>query len=96
MLFRMSDLGLLSYYIGIEVEQTEHAITLWQSSYAKKLLEHGRMDGCKPCQSPMEEEIKLSKDSSASRVDVTSYRSIVGGLRYLAHTGRTLASPSAT
>ena len=30
--------------------------------------------------------MKLSKDSTAPLVDATSYRSIVGGLRYLTHT----------
>ena len=32
--FRMSDLGLLTYDLGIEVEQGRDAITLRQSSYA--------------------------------------------------------------
>jgi hypothetical protein len=85
-LFKMSDLGLLSYYLGIEVGQTARSITLRQSAYAEKLLERSGMRGCKPCLSPMEEKLKLSKDSSAPRVNATSYRSIVGGLRYLAHT----------
>ncbi|WVZ82976.1 hypothetical protein U9M48_030174 [Paspalum notatum var. saurae] len=38
-LFRMSDLGLLTYYLGIEVEQGTDSITLRQSAYARKLLE---------------------------------------------------------
>ena len=33
-LFSMSDLGLLSYYLGIEVTQTKAGITLCQSAYA--------------------------------------------------------------
>ena len=36
--FEMSDLGLLSFYLGIEVEQLEDHITIRQSSYAKKIL----------------------------------------------------------
>ena len=44
------------------------------------------MGECRACQTPMEEKIKLSKDSTAPLVDATSYRSIVGGLRYLTHT----------
>jgi hypothetical protein len=32
--FSMSDLGLLSYYLGIEVKQDARGITLCQSSYA--------------------------------------------------------------
>ncbi|KAF8783882.1 hypothetical protein HU200_000329 [Digitaria exilis] len=73
-MFRMSDLGLLTYYLGIE------------SAYARKLLERSGMKGCKASLTPMDEKLKLSKESSAPKVDATSYRSIVGGLRYLEHT----------
>ena len=41
---------------------------------------------CRACQTPMEEKVKLSKDSTAPLVDATSYWSIVGALRYLTHT----------
>ena len=37
--FRMSNLGLLSYYLGIEVHQSSSGITLRQEAYAGKLLE---------------------------------------------------------
>ena len=33
----------------------------------------------------MEEQLKLTKASTAAKVDATLYRSIVGGLRYLVH-----------
>ncbi|WVZ87388.1 hypothetical protein U9M48_034029 [Paspalum notatum var. saurae] len=89
--FRMSDLGLLTYYLGIEVEQRKDGITLCQSSYARKLLERSGMGECRPNKTPMEEKLKLSKDSKAGKVDATSYRSIVGGLRYLVHTRPDLA-----
>ncbi|CAN6310868.1 unnamed protein product [Urochloa humidicola] len=85
-MFRMSDLGLLTYYLGIEVEQGRDAITLKQSAYARKLLERSGMTECKAYPTPMEEKIKLSKKSTAPKVDATEYRSLVGGLRYLVHT----------
>jgi len=44
------------------------------------------MAGCKAVATPMEERIKLSKQSTAAKVDATLYRSIVGGLRWLTHT----------
>ena len=81
----MSDLGVLSYYFGIEVRQ-EEALTLGQSAYASKLLERSGMAECKPCVTPMEERLKLTKASTAAKVDATLYRSIVDGLRYLVHT----------
>ncbi|XP_066342122.1 uncharacterized mitochondrial protein AtMg00810-like [Miscanthus floridulus] len=34
----------------------------------------------------MDERLKLTKASTAAKVDATLYRSIVGGLRYLVHT----------
>ena len=82
----MSDLGALSYYLGIEVRQGNEALTLDQSAYASKLLERSGMAECKPCVSPMEERLKLTKASTAAKVDATLYRSIVSGLRYLVHT----------
>jgi hypothetical protein len=37
--FKMSDLGLLHYYLGIEVKQTVSGISLSQGACAMKLLE---------------------------------------------------------
>jgi hypothetical protein len=37
--FEMSDLGKLSFYLGIEVEQQQDYITIRQTGYAKKILE---------------------------------------------------------
>jgi hypothetical protein len=51
--FRMSDLGLLTYYLGIEVKQSDEGISLSQGSYAKKILEKGGLLNCNPCQVPM-------------------------------------------
>jgi hypothetical protein len=84
--FRMSDLGALSYYLGIEVRQGKDIISLGQRAYALKLLERAGMAGCKAVATPMEERIKLSRQSTAAKVDATLYRSIVGGLRWLTHT----------
>ncbi|XP_066395710.1 uncharacterized mitochondrial protein AtMg00810-like [Miscanthus floridulus] len=83
--FRMSDLGVLSYYLGIEVRLGKEALMLGQSAYASKRLEWSGMAECKPCVTPMEERLKLMKASIVSKLDVTLYRSIIGGLRYLVH-----------
>lgn len=36
--FEMSYLGILSYYLGIEVEQQKDQILLKQPTYAKRIL----------------------------------------------------------
>ena len=85
-LFKMSDLGLLSYYLGIEVTQTIDSITLCLRSYAEKVLEVAGMDGCNACQTPMECRLKLKKDDEAKAVDASLYRTVIGSMRYLVHT----------
>jgi hypothetical protein len=84
--FRMSDLVPLSYYLGIEVKQGAHGIGLSQSSYAMKLLEKAGMESYNPCATPMENKLKLSKESDSGSVDATTYCSLIGSIRYLLHT----------
>jgi hypothetical protein len=85
-LFRMSDLGLLSYYLGIEVHQGREGITITQSAYAGKLLRIAGLGECNPTCIPMEPRLKLPKNSDRLVVASTLYRSLVGSLRYLVHT----------
>jgi hypothetical protein len=85
-LFQMSDLGALSYYLGIEVKQLEDCIMISQSSYAKKILEVAGMENCNPCHVPMENRLKLGKLVDGEVIDASMYRSLVGSLRYLVNT----------
>jgi hypothetical protein len=39
----MSDLSLLSFYLGIEVKQASDGISLSQSAYTRKILERAGM-----------------------------------------------------
>jgi hypothetical protein len=89
--FSMSDLGLLSYYLGIEVKQDAHGITLCQSSYAVKILEAAGMKDCNSCETPMECRLKLRKLKGEDPVKPTEYRSIIGSLRYIINTRPDLA-----
>jgi hypothetical protein len=85
--FSMSDLGLLSYYLGIEVKQEAGQIMLSQNSYAKKILESAGMINCNPCATPMESRLKLYKNKDGDIVvEPTAYRSIIGSLRYIVNT----------
>jgi cytochrome c peroxidase len=64
-LFKMSDLGLLSYYLGIEVAQMKGTISLCQRSYAEKILEAAGMSSCNSCHTPMENRLKVKKEDDA-------------------------------
>ena len=89
--FRMSDLGLLSYYLVLEVTQGAHGITLCQGAYAIKILEKAGLVACNPSTTPMEMKLKLLKEGSTPSVDATEYRSLIGSLRYLCNSRPDLA-----
>jgi hypothetical protein len=44
--FKMSDLGLLHYYLGIEVKQGHEGVSLCQGAYAAKILEKTGLVNC--------------------------------------------------
>ncbi|KAG6498781.1 hypothetical protein ZIOFF_038503 [Zingiber officinale] len=91
--FEMSELGLLSYYLGIEVEQHKSRILLRQSTYAKKILSQFKMADCNATKHPMEPKTQLHKDLEGTPVDATKYRRVIGCLRYLLHTRPDLSYP---
>jgi hypothetical protein len=85
--FDMSDLDLLCFYLGVEVRQDTEGITLRQAHYAERILELGGMVGYNPATTPMEEKLRLSRESKAEEVDPMHYWRLVGSLRYLVNTG---------
>jgi hypothetical protein len=78
----MVDLGLLSHYLGLAVNQGDSGVTVSQKGYALKILAAAGMEGCNPSYTPMQNHLKSSK-SSIALMDSIEYRRIVGALRYL-------------
>jgi Reverse transcriptase (RNA-dependent DNA polymerase) len=81
--FEMTDLGLMSYFLGLEVRQENSGIFVSQEAYGKEILKKFKMDECNPVNTPVESEMKLSRYDEGKAVDATLYRSLVGSLRYL-------------
>ncbi|XP_061346732.1 uncharacterized mitochondrial protein AtMg00810-like [Gastrolobium bilobum] len=81
--FEMTDLGLMKYFLGLEVRQDNSGIFVSQEAYAKEILKRFKMADCKPVSTPMEPGSKLSKYDGGDLVDASKYRSLVGSLRYL-------------
>ena len=81
--FEMTDIGLMTYYLGIEVKQTKEGIFISQEGYAKEILKRFGMENCKPIGTPIEYGAKLSKHDKGEAVDGTMFKSLVGSLRYL-------------
>jgi hypothetical protein len=59
-LFSMSDLGLLCYYLGLEVKQENGCTMITQSAYARNILEKAGLADCNATKAPMEARCSLS------------------------------------
>jgi hypothetical protein len=81
--FEMTDLGLMKYFLGLEVRQGKTGILVSQEAYAKEILKRSKMNESNSVATPMELGTKLSKFEGGERVDASKYRSLVGSLRYL-------------
>ena len=83
--FLMTNLGLLHYFLMIEIFQSPSGITITQSKYALDLLSRFHMANCKPTLTPFLSRVKLEAQCSSPLVDGTLYRQLVGSLIYLTH-----------
>ncbi|XP_021985447.1 secreted RxLR effector protein 161-like [Helianthus annuus] len=84
--FEMTDLGVLHYFLGMEVKYKEGNIALSQQKYAKGLLKKFNREKCNTISTPMEYGERLSKNDLEDEVNENLYRSLVGCLMYLTNT----------
>ncbi|KAL4023951.1 hypothetical protein IC575_017721 [Cucumis melo] len=82
-MFEMTDLGLMSYFLGIEIKQGQGEVFICQKKYAKEILKKFKMDECKAVSTPMNQKEKLCKEDGADKVDEGYFRSLIGCLMYL-------------
>jgi hypothetical protein len=84
--FEMKDLGLMHYFLGFEVWQSQERIFLNQGKCAVEILKRFDMLECKSMNTPMETKLKLLVDTSSELIDAMLYRQIIGSLMYLTNT----------
>jgi hypothetical protein len=84
--FKMKDLGLMHYFLGLEVWQRSDETFLSQGKYIVEILQRFRMMDCKSMTTPVTINMKLLSDSSSDLVDPTMYRQLIGSLMYLVNT----------
>ena len=81
--FEMKDLGMMHYFLGMEVWQTTNGIFLGQGKYAVEILKRFGMMDCKALTTPMASNLKLLSDASSELVDATMYRQMITSFMYL-------------
>ena len=86
--FKMKDLSLMRYFLGLEVWQKPGEIFLSQGKYVVKSLERFGMVECKSFPTPMEMNFK-NLCGEATRSDLANpseYRQLLGALMFLVNT----------
>lgn len=81
--FHCRDLGLLKYFIGIEIIYNSEGAILSQQKYAKDILDKFSMSNCASFINPIASKSKLSVTDGEILSDPTTYRQIIGSLQYL-------------
>ncbi|GJR84459.1 retrovirus-related pol polyprotein from transposon TNT 1-94, partial [Tanacetum coccineum] len=81
--FEMSMMGEMTFFLGLQVNQSPRGIFINQSIYVLEILKKYGMESCDPVGTPMEIKDKLDLDQNGSLVDATKYRSMIGALMYL-------------
>ncbi|XP_068480940.1 secreted RxLR effector protein 161-like [Phaseolus vulgaris] len=84
--FEMTDLGLMSYFLGIEIKQNQDEVFLSQRKYAKEILKKFMMENCKAVNTPMNQKEKLIKDDGSDKVNESEFKSLIGCMMYLTTT----------
>ncbi|GJS35314.1 retrovirus-related pol polyprotein from transposon TNT 1-94 [Tanacetum coccineum] len=81
--FKMSMMGKISFFLGLQISQSPRGIFINQSKYALESLKKYGFESCDPVDTPMVEKSKLDEDKEGKAVDPSHYRGMIGTLLYL-------------
>nr|GEW78180.1 hypothetical protein [Tanacetum cinerariifolium] len=80
--FEMSMMGEITFFLGLQVNQSLCGIFINQSKYVLEILKKYGMESCDPVGTLMEIKDKLDLDQNGTPVDATKYYSMIGALMY--------------
>ncbi|GKA74554.1 hypothetical protein Tco_0780856 [Tanacetum coccineum] len=76
-------MGEMTFFLGLQVNQSPHGIFINQSNYVLEILKKYGMETCDPSGTPMETKNKLDLDKNGTPVDEIKYQSMIGALMSL-------------
>ncbi|GJX07177.1 retrovirus-related pol polyprotein from transposon TNT 1-94 [Tanacetum coccineum] len=86
--FKMSMMGKISFFLGLQISQSPRGIFINQSKYALESLNKYVFESCDPVDTPMVDKPKLDEDKDGKAVNPSHYCGMIGTLLYL--TARTV------
>ncbi|GJS66792.1 retrovirus-related pol polyprotein from transposon TNT 1-94 [Tanacetum coccineum] len=81
--FKMSMMGQMSFFLGLQISQSPKGIFINQSKYAYEIVKKYGLHTTDSVDTPMIENKKLDEDLQGKPVDATLYRGMIGSLMYL-------------
>ncbi|GJS13569.1 retrovirus-related pol polyprotein from transposon TNT 1-94 [Tanacetum coccineum] len=81
--FKMSMMGQMSFFLGLQISQSPRGIFLNQSKYASEIIKKYGLLISDSVYTPMVEKSKLDEDLQGKQVDATLYHGMIGSLMYL-------------
>nr|GEW99186.1 retrotransposon protein, putative, unclassified [Tanacetum cinerariifolium] len=81
--FQMSSMKELTFFLGLQVKQSEEGIFISQDKYVAEILKKFDFSSVRIASTPIETQKPLVKEKEAADVDVDLYRSMIGSLMYL-------------
>ncbi|GJT95153.1 retrovirus-related pol polyprotein from transposon TNT 1-94 [Tanacetum coccineum] len=80
---KMSMMGQMLFFLGLQISQSPKGIFLNQSKYASKIIKKYGLPTSDSVDTPMVKKNKLDEDLQGTPVDATLYRGMIGSLMYL-------------
>nr|GEZ61212.1 retrovirus-related Pol polyprotein from transposon TNT 1-94 [Tanacetum cinerariifolium] len=81
--FKMSMMGKISFFLGLQISQSPRGIFINQSKYALEYLKKYGFESCDPVDNPIVEKSKLDEDKEGKDVNPSHYPGMIGTLLYL-------------
>jgi len=84
--FEMKDICLIFYYLGIEIKKEEDEIFVIQEKFVREVLKKFKIENYAKVNAPIEYGVKMSNNNEGEKINSTTFKSLVGILRYLINT----------
>ncbi|GJX48314.1 retrovirus-related pol polyprotein from transposon TNT 1-94 [Tanacetum coccineum] len=81
--FKMSMMGKMSFFLGLQISQSPGSILINQSKYSSEIIKKYGMQSNDPVDTPMVDKSKLDEDLQGKPTNPTYYRGMIGSLMFL-------------